>query len=62
MPISTRLSGDPVKLQILEEHPGWVLNFGISSTSLSGADVGPLKAHFEKQARRSRVPNRWFIM
>lgn len=48
MPISSRLSGDPVKLQILEEHLDWGLSFCISRASVSGADVGPLKSTFQK--------------
>lgn len=48
MPISSRLSGDPVKLQILEEHLDWGLSSCICSTSVSGTDVSPLKSTFQK--------------
>lgn len=46
--LSSRLSGDPVKLQILEEHLDWGLSSCISSSSVSDADVGPLKSTFQK--------------
>lgn len=46
MPISSRLSGDFVKLQILEEHLAWGLSSCISMTSMSGTGVGLLKRAF----------------